>query len=238
MASRNYKVGYGKPPKSGQFKPGQSGNSKGRPKKLKNKIPAVDGINVLDQRTNQIVMEEAFREISVRNEDGKTEKMPIFQAVLRSMGLNGIKGNRMAAGQFVGITQNVEEARRQQKAEATKETVLYKIACEKADRDAVENGLPAPSHFPHPDDMIIDPKTGLVSIVGPLTKEDNMKMLDTLKQRDSMLDEIAIVQTELESCTDEREVEAKQKQLDFSNRILKILNLSLPPRLQLVLLEF
>ncbi len=28
----DYKVGYGKPPKSGQFKPGQSGNSKGRPK--------------------------------------------------------------------------------------------------------------------------------------------------------------------------------------------------------------
>ena len=26
-------VGYGKPPKSGQFKKGQSGNSKGRPKK-------------------------------------------------------------------------------------------------------------------------------------------------------------------------------------------------------------
>lgn len=31
----DYKVGYGKPPKSGQFKPGQSGNSKGRPKGAK-----------------------------------------------------------------------------------------------------------------------------------------------------------------------------------------------------------
>ena len=28
-----YEVGYKKPPKSGQFKPGQSGNRKGRPKK-------------------------------------------------------------------------------------------------------------------------------------------------------------------------------------------------------------
>ena len=31
-----YEVGYGKPPKSGQFKPGQSGNKKGRPKGRKN----------------------------------------------------------------------------------------------------------------------------------------------------------------------------------------------------------
>ena len=28
---KDYDVGYGKPPKSGQFKPGQSGNPKGRP---------------------------------------------------------------------------------------------------------------------------------------------------------------------------------------------------------------
>jgi hypothetical protein len=33
---RDYKIGYGKPPKSGQFKPGKSGNPKGRPKGAKN----------------------------------------------------------------------------------------------------------------------------------------------------------------------------------------------------------
>lgn len=29
---KNYEIGHGKPPKWGQFKPGQSGNPKGRPK--------------------------------------------------------------------------------------------------------------------------------------------------------------------------------------------------------------
>ena len=28
----DYEVGYGKPPKAGRFKPGQSGNPRGRPK--------------------------------------------------------------------------------------------------------------------------------------------------------------------------------------------------------------
>ena len=36
--SKQYKVGYGKPPKSTQFKPGQSGNPKGRTKGSKNSI--------------------------------------------------------------------------------------------------------------------------------------------------------------------------------------------------------
>ena len=34
--TNDYETGYKKPPKSGQFKPGQSGNPKGRPKGSKN----------------------------------------------------------------------------------------------------------------------------------------------------------------------------------------------------------
>lgn len=37
--ANNYEVGYGRPPKTGQFKPGQSGNNKGRPKGRKNVNP-------------------------------------------------------------------------------------------------------------------------------------------------------------------------------------------------------
>lgn len=238
MSKDNYDVGYGKPPKSGQFKLGQSGNPKGRPKKSKNKVPELGGIDVLGQRTNQIIIDEAYREVSVRTEDGKIEKMPTIQAVLRSMGLSGIKGNRMAADHFVANAQNVEEAQRQQKAEATKETIEYKIACEKADQEAADNGKPAPVHFPHPDDMVIDPATGLVSVVGPLTREDNQKMLDTLQQRDAMLDEIVIIRNELAAASSDAEVAESQKYLESSTRILKILNLGLPSRLQKSLDEF
>lgn len=40
--SEDYEVGYKKPPKEYQFKPGQSGNSKGRPKINKNPYALID----------------------------------------------------------------------------------------------------------------------------------------------------------------------------------------------------
>jgi hypothetical protein len=46
--SPDYRVGYGRPPKNSQFKPGQSGNPKGRPKGSKNLNAVLD--KVLSQK--------------------------------------------------------------------------------------------------------------------------------------------------------------------------------------------
>jgi hypothetical protein len=40
--SENYEVGYGKPPKNRQFKPGQSGNPRGKPKRAKTPQQALE----------------------------------------------------------------------------------------------------------------------------------------------------------------------------------------------------
>ncbi len=42
MSNKDYEVGFCKPPVSGQFKPGQSGNPKGRPKGTKNLATDLD----------------------------------------------------------------------------------------------------------------------------------------------------------------------------------------------------
>ena len=39
-AASSYEVGYGKPPAKNRFKPGQSGNPKGRPRGAKNRSPS------------------------------------------------------------------------------------------------------------------------------------------------------------------------------------------------------
>jgi hypothetical protein len=73
----DYAVGYGRPPKHSRFKPGQSGNRKGRPKGRKN------------QRT---VYEDVMGELIPITQSGKTRKRSAMEVTLiqiRQAALNG-----------------------------------------------------------------------------------------------------------------------------------------------------
>jgi Family of unknown function (DUF5681) len=62
-SSPGYEIGYGKPPKQHQFKPGQSGNPKGRPQGAKNTGTLVR--DILD-RPIELRIGRSVRKISVR----------------------------------------------------------------------------------------------------------------------------------------------------------------------------
>jgi hypothetical protein len=73
-----YKVGYGKPPKSGQFKRGKSGNPKGRPKgslKLATDLAA-----------------ELNEQITVR-EDGRPRRVSKQRALIKSLMAKALQGD-------------------------------------------------------------------------------------------------------------------------------------------------
>lgn len=81
----DYKVGYRKPPIPGQFKPGKSGNPKGRPKLSKNLKTDFDEI--------------ASRLMSVR-ENGQVRKMTTQQVVLHKLFIKAAGGDARAVKQF------------------------------------------------------------------------------------------------------------------------------------------
>lgn len=76
--------GYGRPPKSGQFKPGRSGNPKGRPKH--NLTLDVSGI------LNELIP------VSLA---GKSERMHPIEAHLRSLVAQALRGSMRAAADFL-----------------------------------------------------------------------------------------------------------------------------------------
>jgi len=88
MGKGDYKVGFGKPPKSGQFKPGQSGNPKGRSKGTKN------------LKTD--LAEELGERIMI-TEGGKAKKLSKQRALLKALMAKALKGDTRATGIIVGM---------------------------------------------------------------------------------------------------------------------------------------
>jgi hypothetical protein len=90
-----YAVGYGKPPVHSQFRKGQSGNPTGR-------SPASEV-----DRAKALVMQEAYRKVTVREGDKVTE-MPALKAVLRGLVARAVKGSVAAQREILRNIQAIE----------------------------------------------------------------------------------------------------------------------------------
>lgn len=74
----DYDVGYGKPPKAHQFKPGQSGNPKGRPR---------------GRRNMRTIFTDVLHEKVAITENGKTRKMEKIEAIAQVAVNKALKGD-------------------------------------------------------------------------------------------------------------------------------------------------
>ena len=91
-------IGYGKPPKSGHFKPGQSGNPKGRPKGCK-------GVNT--------IIDDVFRKKVSLREGGKVKKISQVEALFRRVMNEALKGDPKATDQALKLLQMMNNMREQ-----------------------------------------------------------------------------------------------------------------------------
>jgi hypothetical protein len=79
------KVGYGQPPKHTQFKKGQSGNPKGRPKQVQAHMPV-----------SRIIRHSLSEEVQGQV-NGKTRKMTKLEAIIEVQSAKALKGDTRAA---------------------------------------------------------------------------------------------------------------------------------------------
>jgi Family of unknown function (DUF5681) len=165
---------YRNPPIEHRFRKGVSGNPRGRPRKeralIGTKIGGKTAIGFED-RLKSLAIEEAYRTIRIR-EAGRVEKIPVIQAILRKIAISAANGNARAQQTYLDLLIGAEADRRMASMELFTAAVEYKEHWGSILAERARKGTTGPEPVPHPDDIIIDQKTGEVRFDGPVLEQD------------------------------------------------------------------
>jgi hypothetical protein len=95
MTERTYSVGYGKPPRHTRFKPGQSGNPRGRVKGRKNLAT-----ELLEELSERVIV----------TENGRQKKLSKQTVILKRMVTDAAQGDANARDQLLKLIGVIEQA--------------------------------------------------------------------------------------------------------------------------------
>ena len=111
----DYEIGFGKPPKSSQWKKGQSGNPKGRPKSRSDLIK--DAAAILSEP------------VTARTPEGQKVTLDGYEAAYLALCKKGLKGNAPALINAINIMLEVQPAmdERENRSERRRERIYASL---------------------------------------------------------------------------------------------------------------
>lgn len=174
------------PPKETRFKPGQSGNPNGRPKKQR----GPEKLDPLKQAFQDALIEESNRPVTL-NEGGKQVTMPASTAVLRATHLAAIKGSSQAQRTLIHAYLDIEQRAQAAHAQLLGRALDLKITLEENLRKWIASGRDEQDIPIHPSDIEIDAQTLDVRHYAPLTAEGLRARCDLIEFRNELLKAIA-----------------------------------------------
>ena len=211
VAPRPYRV----PPAEFRFKKGASGNLKGRPPKdralVTTRFGGQPGIG-FESRIKAIAIEEAYRLITVREGD-RIERVPVIQAILRKVAVNAATGNTRAQRIYLDLVIGAEADRSAAAAELLRAAVEGKEYWAGIFAEYDRRGIDRPDPVPHPDDVVIDYKTGEVRIKGPVMTEQKDARETAILNRREFERDLEICAEAMEANPDDLELRRTHKKL-------------------------
>ena len=223
VARPGYDVGYGKPPTDTRFKPGQSGNPKGRPKGSKNKRPGMH-----EERMKDLILDEAYRDITIR-EGHRSVTIPMAQAVMRSLAVNAAKGQHRAQRLFSELLASVESSRKILHDQWLDTAIRYKVEWEKELCRRERLGITdLPDPLPHPDHVKIDMIEGTAVVLGPATKEEKADYDWFVERRQEFEDELKQLQDQRAKAEENWLIEQIDQDIEQLRSLLQIVDAKLP----------
>lgn len=101
----DYEVGYGKPPKQSRFKPGQSGNPRGRPIGARG---THSQLQAWSQPSREMILRELYEPVTIK-EGGRVYKVTGVQAVVKATKKSALMGSAMAQRTALSLVKQLED---------------------------------------------------------------------------------------------------------------------------------
>lgn len=223
---KDYEVGYGKPPKHSRFKPGQSGNLKGRPPKSH-----MDSAPITENAVDDILRRELGRKLRVKDGTGTCE-LTALEVAVRSQIQSAAKGNALAQRDLIRTAAELEQrdAERAHAEHARKQedyglSVWWKQHRAKLWERARQEGQEPDQPWPHPDDILLDEATLSWRVRGPSRLED----LPYYEYLNAMRD-LHLLQSSLVGRSQNRKA---RQQVELYHLLWQTYDLQLPKRWQI-----
>ncbi len=221
-------VGYCQPPVEHRFQKGQSGNPRGRPKKSRQSKPS---FNPSHQPTDGLVLEEAYRLVSIREGDRMIE-LPAIQASTRALAISAMKGSRLAQKQLADMVRAIEARRHEDQLQLLDTMIEYKKRWTAELKRRQQFNIEEPDPVPHPDHVILNLRKGTVDIEGPADEQEKEFWDHRFARMDDAQESVTYFAGKYRRCRDDGLKAQYLEEWHFEQRMFDLLNDSLPERHQ------
>lgn len=179
-----YQVGPGNPPREYQWKKGQSGNPRGRPRRKQ--------IGKLLETVNPVaaMVINQDKKTLTRKIGGEVFEQTRGEAALEAIFALGMKGSIRSLELYWKIRGEAYESDLEIRRELFRAASIHNEHWGPKFKLAEFLGEPAPRELPHPDDIILNYETGTVDIVGPVSWNVHNAMETVVKERDRIIEAV------------------------------------------------